>query len=156
MISLTRFQALGQLEKRKGGYFYLTLTAEEVAQFPRQRDTRLRCVMDGKVAFSCGLNHLGDGNFFLIVASRHLKALGKELGDPVSFEVSEDPNPLGVEVPEVLEVLLAQDEQARATYESFSEGTKRSLIFSIQKMKNLDRQVAKIQSFLAGERPGRR
>ncbi|MEM9833953.1 MAG: hypothetical protein AAF944_25200 [Bacteroidota bacterium] len=37
-----------------------------------------------------------------IVAIKHLKSLRKALGDPVTFKTFEDPNPLGVEMPEVL------------------------------------------------------
>jgi predicted DNA-binding ribbon-helix-helix protein len=56
-------QAIGQLEKIKGGYFYLTIEAAVINQFERKRHTRLVCHLDEKISFQCGLNHLGDGNF---------------------------------------------------------------------------------------------
>ncbi|MEM8528354.1 MAG: YdeI/OmpD-associated family protein [Bacteroidota bacterium] len=141
-------QNIGQLEKRKGGYFYLKIDAEVVEQFEKKRATRLKCDIDGKVSYSCGLNHLGDGNFFIIVATRHLKKLGKELGDEVQFEIYEDPNPLGVEIPEVLQVLLQQDEDAKVMFEQLTDGKKRSLIYAIKPVKNIDKQVEKIMTFL--------
>jgi len=141
-------QPIQQLEKRKGGYFYFKIDASVVNQFEKKRATRLKCIINDLVEFSCGLNHYGDGNFFIIVATKHLKKLKKELGDNVDFEIYEDPNPLGVEVPEVLEVLLVQDEQLKAIYEKLTDGKKRSLIFSINKVKNIDLQVEKITSFL--------
>jgi hypothetical protein len=56
-------QAIGQLEKMKGGYFYLTIEAAIINQFERKRHTRLVCHLDEKISYQCGLNHLGDGNF---------------------------------------------------------------------------------------------
>lgn len=106
-------QAIRQLKKRKGGYFYLTLDADIVNQFEKKRATRLLCTLDDKLTIPCGLNHLGDGNFFIIVATKYMKKIGKQMGDVITFEITEDPNPLGVEIPEVLSVLLAQDEDAK-------------------------------------------
>ncbi|MEO0583922.1 MAG: DUF1905 domain-containing protein [Bacteroidota bacterium] len=141
-------QQIGQLEKRKGGYFFLKIDAETVSQYEKGRATRLVCTLDEEVSFSCGLNHLGDGNFFIIVATRVLKKLKKTLGDSVSFTIEEDPNPLGVEIPEALQVLLAQDEWARGIFEKITDGKKRSLIYSIQKIKDVDKQIEKSMAFL--------
>lgn len=141
-------QEIGQLDKRKGGYYYLKVDAEIVNQFEKKRATRLICVIDDKISYSCGLNHLGDGNFFLIVATAKLKQLNKSLGDWVAVDIYEDPNPLGVEEPEVLKVLLEQDSDAKKRYDALSDGKKRSLIYSIIKVKNIDLQVQKILTFL--------
>jgi len=148
MPKLSFEQQIGQLEKRKGGYFFLKIDAETVSQFEKARATRLVCTIDEEVSFSCGLNHLGDGNFFIIVATRVLKKLRKTLGDSVSFTIEEDPNPLGVEIPEALQVLLAQDEWARGIFEKITGGKKRSLIYSIQKIKDVDKQIEKSMTFL--------
>jgi hypothetical protein len=47
-------QIIGQLEKRKGGYFFLTIIAETVNQFENKRNTRLICKLENKLAFQCG------------------------------------------------------------------------------------------------------
>ncbi|GAB2490423.1 YdeI/OmpD-associated family protein [Algoriphagus taiwanensis] len=142
-------QPIRQLEKRKGGYFYLTLDAETVNQWEKKKATRLICVLEKKITFRCGLNHLGDGNFFIILATRHLEELGKELGENIHFEVYPDPDPLGVEIPEVLEALLAQDEVAKSKFDSLTDGKKRSLIYSIAKIKNIDQQIEKIRALFS-------
>ena len=72
-------QTIKQLEKRKGGYFYLKIDSDIINQYDKKRHTRLVCMIDSKVSFSCGLNHIGDGNYFIIVASKHLKKLEKKL-----------------------------------------------------------------------------
>lgn len=130
-----------KLEPRKGGYFYLHMDAATVGQFPQKRATRLICTLDDSVSYPCGLSHLGDGDFFIIVAQKHLKTLRKQAGDPVRCELHEDPNPLGVDMPDVLEALLSQDDELNAKYDGFTDGKKRSVIHSMNTTKDIDRQV---------------
>ena len=152
MPSFSFTQPIAQLEARKGGYYFLRIEAGIVEQFERKRATRLICTLNNELSYSCGLNHLGDGHFFIILATKHLKKLGLELGDPIQFEIHEDPNPLGVEVPEVLEVLLAQDEGAKAVYEALTDGKKRNLIHTMNRVKNIDLKVEKALKILEAER----
>lgn len=151
MEKYTFTQPIRQLEKKRGGYFYLQIEAELVEKFPRKRSTRLICILEKEYSFSCGLNHLGDGNFFLILAKKYLDKLNKELGDPISFEIQEDPNPLGVEIPEALLALLEQDPDAKQIFEKITDGKKRSLIYSIIKLKDVDKQIQKSIQFLEME-----
>ena len=106
-------QIIGQLEKRKGGYFFLKIDAEIVNQFKNKRQTRFICILEKSLTFQCGLNHLGDGNFFIILSAKNLQTVDKKLGDKIHYELNEDPNPLGVDMPEVLETILEQDEEVK-------------------------------------------
>ena len=144
-------QEVQQLEKRKGGYYFLKIDKESVEQFEKKRATRLVCTINDALSYSCGLNHLGDGNFFIILSNKNLKKLGLELGDEFSFYIEEDPNPLGVAIPEVLEVLLAQDPAAKKIFEAITDGKKRSLIYTIARVKDIDKQVRSIMDFLQSE-----
>ena len=138
------FQAdlpIERLDERKGGYFYLRISAGVVEQLSKKRATRLICTLDKTVSYRCGLNHLGNGDFFIILASKHLRTLHKSAGDSVHCELAEDPNPLGVDVPPVLEALLEQDDDLKARYEQLTDGGKRGLIHAVNTSKNLDRQV---------------
>lgn len=56
-------------------------------------------------------------------------------------ELQEDPSELGVDMPEVLEALLAQDDELKVRYEQLTDGKKRGLIYSIDKLKDIDKQV---------------
>ncbi|MEM8567479.1 MAG: DUF1905 domain-containing protein [Bacteroidota bacterium] len=144
-------QRLLKLAPRKGGYYYLRIDKEKVDKMPKKKATRLVITIDQCISYSCGLNHLGDGNFFIIVAGKYVKKLQKNEGDPVSFEMIEDPNPLGVPMPEVLEVLLAQDEELNRKFEKLTDGKKRSLIYFTTSVKDIDKQVQKALAFLNGE-----
>jgi len=139
-----------KMEPRKGGYLYLHMDAATVEQFPQKRATRLICSLDAKVSYQCGLNHLGDGNFFIILARKHLKPLQKEQGDAVRCELLEDPNPLGVAMPDVLEALLTQDDDLQKRYDQFTDGKKRGLIYSMNTTKDIDRQVRIAVAILNG------
>ena len=141
-------QYVQQLEKRKGGYYYLKVDAATVEQFDKKRSTRLKCIIDEKVTFSCGLNHFGDGHYYIILARRNFKVLEKNVGDLVSFEIFEDPNPLGVEMPEVLKVLLEQDDIVKEKFERLTDGKKRTLIYYMLKTKDIDKQVEHCLMFL--------
>lgn len=136
-------QQIEQLEKRKGGYFYLTIDSSIVDQFENKRKTRFICKLDNKVAFQCGLNHLGDGNFFIILSKKNLSDIGKQLGDRIRFHLEEDPNPLGVDMPEVLSVLLEQDDALKETFSKLTLGKQRSIIHQMNRIKDIDKQVAK-------------
>lgn len=151
MPTITNTQAIGKLPPRKGAYNYLKIDADIVAQFKKGRATRLVCTINEKVHFSCGLNHYGDGNFFIIVANKHLKKLGIEVGAEVDYTIKEDPNPLGVEIPEVLLVFLEQDADAKAIFNKITDGKKRSLIYQVKAVKNIDRQIEIAQDFLHKE-----
>lgn len=101
-------QIIQQLEKRKGGYFFLKIDAEIVNQFKNKRQTRFLCTLEKSLTFQCGLNHFGDGNFFIILSTKNLQKTNKKLGDKINYELNEDPNPLGVEMPEVLNATCFQ------------------------------------------------
>jgi hypothetical protein len=147
-------QVIKQLEKRKGGYFYLKIESEIVNQFKNKRHTRFICTLDKLVSFQCGLNHLGDGNFFIILSTKNLKSLDKTLGKKINFSLKEDPNPLGVDMPEVLETILEQDEALKETFDDLTLGKKRNVIHSINKIKDLDKQVQKaVQIIVDSNKP---
>lgn len=145
-------QTIKQLEKRKGGCFYLKLDSEIINQFSNKRATRMICTIDKKVSYRCGLNHLGDGNFYVIVSGKYLEELDKELGEQVDYRIDEDPDQLGVEMPEILTVFLDQDLEAKAVFEKLTDGKKRSLIYSFVKIKDIDKQIKIIIEFLKKER----
>jgi hypothetical protein len=131
-------QPIAQLPKQKGGYFYLVVAAKTAASFTNQHKTRLICTINKQNILRCGLNHLGNGNFFIIVATKIFKSLGIALGSNITFTLTEDPNQLGAEMPEALTILLQQDEALHAKFYALTQGKQRGIIHQIAKIKNLD------------------
>lgn len=134
-------QVIRQLKPKKGGYFFLSVSSEVVRKLPSGRSTRLICTLPNETRFQCGLNHLGDGNFFVIISKKNLDLSDAIPGEEIEFELAIDPNPLGVEVPEILKVLLEQDEVLKSLYDELSDGKKRNIIFGINRIKNVDLQI---------------
>ena len=135
------------LPPRQGGYHYLRVERHVPEQWPKKNKTRLQSTING-YTFPCGLNHLGDGDYFIILGKAKMKQTKTNLGDTVELSLVEAPNPLGVEEPEVLQVYLDQDPFAKKKYDQLTDAKKRSLIFSLQKTKNMDLHVQKIRTFL--------
>ena len=66
----------------------MKIEADIINQFQNKRYTRFLCTLEGHLAFQCGLNHLGDGNFFIILSSSNLSSVQKKLGDIIHFELN--------------------------------------------------------------------
>lgn len=140
-----------EIQRFGSSHHYIDLDAKIVNEFEKKAKTRLLCIVDDTVSYSCQAKKSGDAYFIMISAS-NLKKLKKQLGDEVTFEICEHPNPLGVDVPEVLEVFLDQDPEAKAIYDTFTDGKKRTLIFQIIRVKNIDKQIERIVNFLKEEK----
>ncbi|MBL7706616.1 MAG: YdeI/OmpD-associated family protein [Taibaiella sp.] len=136
-------QTIEQLEKRKGGYYYLKVDASIADQFAHKRKTRLICRLDHKLSFQCGLNHLGDGNFFIIISTKNLKSINRQVGDLVPFQLTEDPNPLGIDMPPTIEALLQQDAEIKSKFDQLTNGKKRSILVQVSKIKDMDKQISR-------------
>ena len=147
-ISLTR--TLDQLEARRGGYLFLQVPAEEVARLPQGKKTRVIAHLPGGEDLRCGLNHMGDGHFFVIVGKKVAEALGLSLGSEVQFTITPDPDPLGAPIPEAIQVYLDQDSEAKAAWDALTDGKKRNIIFTAGRVKNQDLQVRKTRDILLG------
>ncbi len=136
-------QIVEQLEKRKGGYFILKVDSESVKQLRNQNKTRLICQLEHKISFQCGLNHYGDGNFFIIISSKNMNIIDKKSGDKIYYKIIEDPNPLGIDIPETVQILMEQDEILKEKFNELTDGRKRSILIQIKKIKGFDRQISK-------------
>ncbi len=150
-------QVIQKLPREKGGYCYIRIPASVVTRFPEGKKTRLLCTIDGTLTIPCGLNHMGDGDFFIIVGSRYMKSLKLKEGASVNYLLQPDPDPLGVPMPEVLEALLEQDTALRERFEQLTMGKKRFVIHAIARIRDIDLQVQRaIETIRGDQRPPRR
>jgi len=148
---MKKFKFKQSIQKVANSHHYVHLDSKIVDEFEKREKTRLLCVVDNTVSYSCQIKKKGE-TYFIMISASNLKKLKKKVGDEVEFEICQHPNPLGVDVPEVLEVFLSQDPEAQAIYNTFTDGKKRTLIFAISRVKNIDLQVQKITDFLLQEK----
>lgn len=93
-----------------------------------------------KVPFSLAIQYRKDGRSFLLFGHALCKAAGVIVGNSVevSFELVDKDL---LELPEELEAVLAQDDDARKVWESFTRGRQRSLTIYITSVKNADSRI---------------
>lgn len=153
MKELYRFDTVMEmLDPIKGGYRCVFYDAKVVDRFPKGRKTRVILRIDDVLELQCGLQSNGDGRYFSMIGRGRLEGHTYELGQPISVVVYEDPNQLGVELPEVLVELIAQDEIIERVWNKLSDGRKRTLCHTLQRIKDVDKQVRKAMDFLELER----
>ena len=75
-----------------------------------------------------------------------MKKSNTQFGEEVQFVLEVDPNPLGIEEPEVLTVLLDQDPVAKKQYDQLTDGKNGVLSLDCSRQKP-DVQVQKILGF---------
>lgn len=153
MRELHRFDThIEMLDPIRGGYRCILFEKRVVDSFPQGRKTRVILDIDNVLELQCGLQGYGDGRYFSMIGKSRLDGYPLDLGQAVSVIVYQDPNPLGVEIPEVLEALLEQDEIAKRVWDKLTDGRKRTLCHTLYRVKNIDKQVDKALDFLDEER----
>ncbi len=87
---------------------------------------RLEGTLNGH-AVNRGLQNHADGDAFIVIGQDTLKAFGLAEGSEVRLSLKPDPKPDVFELPEELVLALEQDDEARARWETFTPGKRRSL-----------------------------
>ena len=91
------------------------------------RVRRLICRCNGH-ELKRALQHHADGGSFLVLGRAALAAAGLRRGATATVELRPDPQPDTPDVPAEFTAVLAQDDAARARWETFTPGRRRSLL----------------------------
>eukprot|EP00121_Abeoforma_whisleri_P016826 Awhi_evm1s15423 len=137
----------------KGGYYCIIVKREDGLRWSNGYATRLICRIRGNTIFTfpVGLQHAGDGNFFIIINQGNFKSLATPLGTDVSVALWENPNKLGVDIPDSVNDILKK-KKYKNLFDLATDGKKRNLLFSVSSIKRYDKQQSKtIQWFDAFE-----
>lgn len=101
---------------------------------------RLIAVINGHTCKRALQNH-ADGGSFLIVGGDLLKTCGLKLRSTATISLSPDPEPDALDLPEAFVLVLEQDDDARARWETFPIGRRRSLLHYITSAKQEATQI---------------
>lgn len=104
--------------------------------------------------FALAVQHMKDGSRYFSVSAALRKAAGIQLGDKVKV-VFKIVDPDKVDVPEELDAVLAQDDEARAVWEQLPRGYQRSLIHYVTSVKNIDSRIKRSIDILTRAKMGR-
>ena len=102
------------------------ISNEVVANFPKRARTRVVLRINGLGDIQCGLNSHSPGIRCMMVSKAHMKSLGLMAGAKVAIEIYKDPNPLGLEIPEV-RLVLDQDPIMAEVWARMTVGRKRTI-----------------------------
>lgn len=149
------FESILERLPKKGGEFYMMVPDEVAAQFVEGRKpARVRCVINGQVHFQCAIRPKGGGGFYINVATA-LRQQGKlVLGQKLHAAVRKDDSEYGRDMPEELQELLAQDEEAKRLFENAKPVNQRAIIHYIASAKSIqvriDRSIMMTDRLKAG------
>jgi hypothetical protein len=121
-------------------YHALPVPDEVAAKFKSAGVRRLIAVINGHTCKRALQNH-ADGGSFLIVGGDLLKTCGLKLCSTATVSLSPDPAPDALDMPEAFAVVLEQDEEARARWDTFTIGRQRSLLHYITSAKQEATQI---------------
>lgn len=97
---------------------------------------RLICTVNGSISFQCGLMALKNGSAYITLNSKRMKELGVKPNDTVSVSLTKDESKYGMDVPEELEELLKQDDEAKRRFDLLAPGMQRYIIYYVSQVKS--------------------
>lgn len=114
---------------------------EVVKQLDIKANTRLIINAGGRDYRLAAISN-GEGQFFIHLSQsmRRETGIGESLR-PFSFQISLDPNPDDIGLPEEFEVALDQDEDALKVFNTLTPGLQRSLCHYVNSAKRIDTRI---------------
>ncbi|MGX5857981.1 YdeI/OmpD-associated family protein [Dyadobacter jiangsuensis] len=136
------FESILERLPKKGGEFYMMVPDEVAAQFvERRKPARVRCVINGTVHFQCAIRPKGGGGFYINVATQ-LRQQGKlVLGQQLHATVRTDDSEYGRDMPEELQELLSQDEEANRLFQNAKPVSQRAIIHYVSNAKSVQVRI---------------
>jgi len=104
------------------------------AAFKAAKVRRLVGTINGHAIKRALQNH-ADGDSFILLGQPLLAEIGLKRGSIVKVQLKPDPAPDELELPEEFATALAQDAAARARWETFTPGRRRSLLYYVSSAK---------------------
>ncbi len=121
-------------------YHALPVPDDVAAKFKAAGVRRLIATINGHTCKRALQNH-ADGGSFLIVGQDLLKTCGLKLRSTATVLLAPDPKPDALEMPETFALVLEQDDEARARWETFLIGRQRSLLHYVTSAKQEATQI---------------
>lgn len=104
--------------------------------------------------FQCGLMPYRNGDGYVIINKARQKQLGLSPGDPVWVSIRKDESEYGAPMPEELEALLAQDEEAKQAFNTLTPGKRRAVMYGVAREKGVERRIDMAVKLLLNPRAG--
>ncbi|MBT8231481.1 MAG: DUF1905 domain-containing protein [Saprospiraceae bacterium] len=134
---------------KEGLWSYHVKIPEKIfKQLAKDGNKRTICQIDDHKPFHGGLMPDGDGGWFIMLNKEKMQKYKVALGQEVMVSIESDKSKYGMEMPEEFEEVLAQDIEGSTFFENLTDGKKRSLIYIVAKVKNIDKRITKAMIIL--------
>lgn len=117
------------------------MVPEDIARdFIDGNDRRVICTFNNTVEKRCALM-AADKGWFILLTNSELKKLGINTGNKIEVSIKKDNSEYGMEFPEEFRVMLDQDDDADKVFNSITAGKRRSLIYLVNSVKNIQSRI---------------
>ena len=139
---MTQFvTTLQKFDPKLFGYHF-PIPVDIARKFIEGMNRRVICHVNNQHKMHSALMPYSDG-YFILINQNLVKKLGLTINQEVNLDLEKDTSEYGHEVPETFQMLLEQDEEGSRFFEQLSPGKKRSLIYLVGKVKNIESQLNK-------------
>ncbi len=124
-----------------GVRFHVVPVPDDVAEKLKAAGSRRVLATIGGHVFKRGLINHAEGDSYIVLGGDILKTCGLREGSPVIVTLAPDPEPDALEMPECFALVLDEDAEARARWDTFTVGRRRSLLHYISSAKTEVTQI---------------
>ncbi|MEM7656469.1 MAG: YdeI/OmpD-associated family protein [Bacteroidota bacterium] len=132
---------LRPIQTSNNGTCYLSFQPEEIAPFLMLESSKVKVSLNGEESFHAALMPKRSGEYFITIGKRIWAPLRLTDGDLVEVHLAVDDESYQVEAPAALMEVLNTDPEAQTIFEQLSPSRQRSLIYLIQGVHSLDKQI---------------
>lgn len=124
-----------------GMRYHAVPVPDDVAEKLKAVGSRRVVATIGEHTFRRGLMNHAEGDSYIVLGGDILKTCGLREGSSVALTLAPDPEPDALDMPECFALVLEQDHEARARWETFPIGRRRSLLHYITSAKTEATQI---------------
>ncbi len=120
---------------------FIELDTQDIKRLTKNANKRVLCILNGTVQLHAAIQKTRDGLHYLMIASKHLKALGIKANNTVKAAITIDTAEFQFNMPEELAEVLATDELANNIFSGLTDGNKRGLMALVNMVKSSDKKI---------------
>ncbi len=139
-----RFKSKVDLLPHLPGMHYVEIPKEVVDSIGAGFKLRVVCTVKspkGSVTFQGGLMSLGRGRAYLSINKKRMKEAAVIAGSRIEVTLKPDVTEYGLELPEELRELLAQDSEGRKRFEGLTPGRRRWILHYVGQVKSTEKRL---------------
>lgn len=132
--------SIGKLDHLLGAHCII-VPSQVVQSFGGFNNNRFWVTINQKLRFQGGLVALGEGSAYITLNQKRMKEMQLQYGDSISVQLEVDNSEFGMEVPDELIELLAQDQEAKYRFDLLTKAKQRYIIYHVAGVKSSEKRI---------------